>query len=97
LAIIGFVKVQSSTIENKYLRVKSINIGACLYEVYDKKKKINLILNLGPTKNYSSKNFYVGATCGRYAGRISNSKFNIKNKIYKLDGTKEKIHYMEEK
>jgi aldose 1-epimerase len=57
LAIIGFVKVQSSTIENKYLRVKSINVGACLYEVYDKKKKINLILNLGPTKNYSSKNF----------------------------------------
>ena len=84
------MKVQSSTIENKYLRVKSINIGACLYEVYDKKKKINLILNLGPTKNYSSKNFYVGATCGRYAGRISNSKFNIKNKIYKLDGNEGK-------
>ena len=84
------MKVQSSTIENKYLRVKSINIGACLYEVYDKQKKINLILNLGPTKNYSSKNFYVGATCGRYAGRISNSKFNIKNKIYKLDGNEGK-------
>ena len=79
------MRVQSSTIENKYLRVKSINIGACLYEVYDKKKKINLILNLGPTKNYGSKNFYVGATCGRYAGRISNSKFKIKNKIFKLE------------
>jgi len=56
LAIRDFVKVQSSTIENKYLRVKSINIGACLYEVYDKQKKINLILNLGSTKNYGSKN-----------------------------------------
>ena len=84
------MKVQSSTIENKYLRVKSINIGACLYEVYDKQKKINLILNLGPTKNYSSKNLYVGVTCGRYAGRISNSKFNIKNKIYKLSGNEGK-------
>ena len=84
------MKVQSSTIENKYLRVKSINIGACLYEVYDKKKKINLILNLGLTKNYISKNLYVGATCGRYAGRISNSKFNIKNKIYKLSGNEGK-------
>ena len=79
------MKVQSSTIENKYLRIKSINIGACLYEVYDKQKKINLILNLGSIKNYSSKNFYVGATCGRYAGRISNSKIMIKNKTYKLD------------
>ena len=84
------MKVQSSTIENKYLRVKSINIGACLYEVYDKQKKINLILNLGSTKNYSSKNFYVGATCGRYAGRISNSKFNIKNKTFKLNGNEKK-------
>ena len=80
------MKVQSSIIENKYLRIKSINIGACLYEVFDKQKKINLILNLGHTKNYSSKNFYVGATCGRYAGRISNSKFKIKNKTYKIDG-----------
>ena len=84
------MKVQSSTIQNKYLRIKSINIGACLYEVYDKQKKINLILNLGSTKNYASKNFYVGATCGRYAGRISNSKFNIKNKIYKLNGNEGK-------
>ena len=50
------MKVQSSIIENKYLRIKSINIGACLYEVFDKQKRINLILNLGPTKNYSSKN-----------------------------------------
>jgi aldose 1-epimerase len=84
------VRVQSSTIENRYLRIKSINIGACLYEVYDKQKKINLILNLGSTKNYGSKNFYVGATCGRYAGRISNSRFKIKNKIYKLDGNEGK-------
>ena len=84
------MRVQSSTIENKYLRVKSINIGACLYEVYDKQKKINLILNLGPTKNYGSKNFYVGATCGRYAGRISNSKFKIKNKTFKLNGNEKK-------
>ena len=81
---VGYNRLCESTkfdIENKYLRVKSINIGACLYEVYDKQKKINLILNLGSTKNYSSKNFYVGATCGRYAGRISNSNLRLKIKI----------------
>jgi aldose 1-epimerase len=55
-----------------------------------RQKKINLILNLGPTKNYNSKNFYVGATCGRYAGRISNSKFKIKNKIFKLKAMRKK-------
>ncbi len=36
------MKAQSSKIENKYLRIKTINIGACLYEVYDKQ-----IQNLG--------------------------------------------------
>ena len=78
------MKVQSSIIENKYLRVKSLNIGASLYEVYDKQREINLILNLGSFKNYISKNFYVGATCGRFAGRISNARFKINNKIFKL-------------
>ena len=79
------MKVQSSTIENKYLRIKSINIGACLYEVYDKKKKINLILNLGSKQNYRYKHPSVGSTCGRYAGRISNAKFKIGNKKFNLN------------
>jgi len=84
------VKISCSTIENKYLRIKSVNVGASLFEVYDKKKKVNLILNLGSKKNYESKNFYVGSTCGRFAGRISNSKFYIGNKKYKLSNNEGK-------
>lgn len=78
------MKIKSSIIENNFLRIKTINVGASLFEILHKKKKNNLILNLGSTKNYKNKNLYVGATCGRYAGRISNSKFKIKKNVYYL-------------
>ena len=44
------MKVESSIIQNKYLRVQTLNYWCSLFEVYHKKKKINLILNLGSKK-----------------------------------------------
>ena len=79
------MKVSSSIIENKILKIKTLNIGASLFEVYHKSKKINLILNLGSKENYKFKNFCVGSTCGRYAGRIENSKFYIGKKKFVLN------------
>ena len=84
------MKVESSTIQNKFLRVQTLNYGASLFEVYHKKKRINLILNLGSKENYRYKNPSVGSTCGRYAGRIANSKFKIGNKKYILNSNEGK-------
>ena len=84
------MKISCSTIENKYLRIKTLNIGATLFEVFHKDKKVNLILNLGSKDNYKSKNFYVGSTCGRFAGRISKSIFIIGSKKYKLSNNEGK-------
>ncbi len=78
------MKITSSIIENKYIKVKTLNIGASIFEIIYKPKKLNLILNLGSKNNYKIKNPHVGATCGRYANRISNAKFKIKGKIYKI-------------
>ena len=78
------MKVLSSIIENKFLKIKTLNIGASLFEVYHKSKKINLILNLGSKENYKFKNFCVGSTCGRYAGRIGNAEFFIGKKKFFL-------------
>ncbi len=78
------MKIKSNTIENKYLKIKTLNIGASIYEIIYKPKKINLVLNLGKKDNYFLKNPHVGATCGRFANRISKAKFKIKNKIYKI-------------
>ena len=79
------MKIQSSIIENKFLRIRTINLGATIFEFFHKAKKVNLVLNLGSIKSYMYKNLYVGATCGRYAGRISNSKFRIAKKQYILN------------
>ncbi len=79
------MKVESSIIQNKFLRVQTLNYGASLFEVFHKDKKINLILNLGSKQNYRYKHASVGSTCGRYAGRISNSKFRIAKKQYILN------------
>ena len=79
------MKVESSIIQNKFLRVQTLNYGASLFEVFHKDQKINLILNLGSKKKYRYKHAYVGSTCGRYAGRISNSKFRIAKKQYILN------------
>ena len=84
------MKVESSTIQNKFLRVRSLNYGASLFEVYHKKKNINLILNLGSKEIYRYKHPSVGSTCGRYAGRISNSKFKIGNKKFILNANEGK-------
>tara|TARA_B100001059_G_scaffold156313_1_gene155833 strand:+ start:7 stop:975 length:969 start_codon:yes stop_codon:yes gene_type:complete len=84
------VKVESSIIQNKYLRVQTLNYGASLYEVFHKNKKINLILDLGSKKNYRFKHASVGSTCGRYAGRISNSKFQILKERYILSSNEGK-------
>ena len=78
------MKVKSSTIENKYIKVKTLNVGATVFEIVYKPKKLNLILNLKRKNNYKKKNPYVGSICGRYANRISNARFIIKNKIYKV-------------
>ena len=84
------MKVESSIIQNKFLRVQTLNYGASLFEVYHKKKKINLILNLGSKENYRYKHPSVGSTCGRYAGRISYSKFKIGNKKFNLNANEGK-------
>ena len=84
------MKVESSIIQNKFLRVQTLNYGASLFEVFHKDKKINLILNLGSKKNYRYKHASVGSTCGRYAGRISNSKFRIAKKQYILNSNEGK-------
>ena len=76
--------IKSHTLENNYLRIKTLNLGATLIEVFHKPKKINLILNLEKVSSYKNNKNYLGSTCGRYANRIKNAQFKINNKKYKL-------------
>ena len=44
--------IKSHIIENEFLRIKTINFGATLFEVFYKPKKTNLILNLDKIQSY---------------------------------------------
>ena len=76
--------IKTYTLENKFLRIKTLNIGATLFEVFHKRKKINLVLNLDKISSYKNNKNYLGSTCGRFANRIKNAQFKIKNTTYKL-------------
>ena len=78
------MKIKSSVIENKYIKLKTLNIGATIHEIIYKPKKLNLIFNLGSIKNYNKKHPFVGSTCGRFANRIKKAKFEINKKKYFL-------------
>ena len=47
--------IKSHIIENKFLRIKTLNFGATLFEVFYKPKKTNLILNLDKIQSYIDK------------------------------------------
>ena len=59
--------IKSHIIENEFLRIKTINFGATLFEVFYKPKKTNLILNLDKIQSYKkNKNylrFYMWSFC----------------------------------
>lgn len=73
--------------------MKVTNYGATLMQLLVPNKKgelTNVVVGLPNAKDYASKtyqdyNFYLGATIGRYAGRIANSGFNIEDNFYKLE------------
>jgi len=73
--------------------MKVTNYGATLMQLLVPNKKeelINVVVGLPNAKDYASKayqdyNFYLGATIGRYAGRVANGGFYLENNFYKLE------------
>jgi len=69
-----------------------LNYGATLWKLWapdDKGVPVNVILGLKDAQDFTSQyykeiNFCMGATIGRYAGRISNGGFNIQDTFYPL-------------
>lgn len=80
-----------SLVNRQQSRLEILNFGAAIIGFYitDKNgKKINLIVSPRPeefiTQAYYEHNQCFGASVGRYAGRISNGKFNLDGKEFQL-------------
>lgn len=80
--------LEHQIIKNKYLELHTISLGASMTNLYftDRNgRRTNVIYGFGDTDRYKGNPFYMGATCGRYAGRIANHSFSIGDKNYKLE------------
>lgn len=77
---------------NNGLEAQISSLGASILSLYvpDKNKKpVNVVVGLSSPEDYNTKEYldncnYLGATVGRWAGRISGGKFKLNDKIYQL-------------
>ena len=75
-------------LENKFLKVEFLNLGAIIkkIELKDKNGDIkNIVLGYEDIEKYRENPVYFGAVIGRTAGRIKNGDLNLTDVIYKLD------------
>lgn len=77
-----------TVIKNKYLELHTTHFGASMQAlyVYDRDgRSQNVIFGYKEESSYGGNPFFMGAVCGRYAGRISSHGFTINNEHYPLD------------
>ncbi len=84
--------MEQITIQNQYLKLTCINYGAIIQKLITKDKNgndVNVIIGFKDPENYLNNPYFIGASIGRFAGRISNAGFAIGGKhydIYNVDG-----------
>lgn len=74
--------VYAFTLSNEFVEVTVLTYGATVQSLKYKGKE--RILGYDSLEEYVSASGYLGATVGRYAGRIGGAKFNLGGKEYKL-------------
>lgn len=76
------------TLENKYLKVEILNLGALIKKLEVKtknKKNKNVVISYEEVEDYEKNPAYIGAIVGRNAGRIKNAILKIENENFNLE------------
>lgn len=74
--------VYALTLSNEFLKVTVLTFGATVQELKYKGK--DRVLGYDSLEEYEKNDGFLGATIGRYAGRIGGAKFELNGKKYKL-------------
>lgn len=82
------------TLENDFVKIRFLDIGAVIYTFEIKpKKNRNIVLSLDNLNDYKTPaGGYLGSTIGRVAGRIGHGVFTINNKIYQAEQNEKEIN-----
>ncbi len=81
-------EIKVYTLENEFLKVEFLNLGAIIkkIELKDKNGNVkNIVLGYEDVENYKENPAYLGAVIGRTAGRIKDGILKITNTGYQLD------------
>ena len=81
-------KIKVFTLENKFLKVEFLNLGAIIkkIELKDKNGNIkNIVLGYEDVEKYRENPAYLGAIIGRTAGRIKDGILKLNDTEYQLD------------
>ena len=81
-------EIKVYTLENKFLKLEFLNLGAIIkkIEFKDKNGNIkNIVLGYEDTEKYRENPAYLGAVIGRTAGRIKDGILKLDNTEYQLD------------
>ena len=71
-------------LENDYLLASISDMGATLTKLIDKKTSTDIVLGFKSDEDYVTSATYVGASVGRNANRIGDSKFSLNGQTYNL-------------
>ena len=74
-----------------FLQLSVLDYGAIIYSLTLNDKyynPVNVVINMPKPLDYLKNPVYLGATVGRYAGRINNGTFKLHDKQIKLDAKK---------
>ncbi len=75
------------TIENESLKAQVTDLGASLAGLFVRRadgSEVNAVLGYASAEGYAEGSSFVGATVGRYAGRIANARFTLEGREYRL-------------
>ena len=81
-------EIKVYTLENEFLKVELLNLGAIIKKIEFKDKNgdiKNIILAYEDIEKYRENPAYLGAIIGRTAGRIKDGNLKLNDSIYKLD------------
>ncbi|WP_224489418.1 aldose epimerase family protein [Robertkochia flava] len=82
--------MKDSIIKNSHLELHTCSTGASMTALFVRTasgKTVNVIYGYSDADRYQENPFFMGATCGRYAGRIGNHAFEIDNRKYLLESS----------
>ncbi|WP_028125450.1 hypothetical protein [Eremococcus coleocola] len=82
-------------LENNYLRVTFLDIGATICEIIKKSNNKNILLSYNSLDNYLQNEYFLGAMIGRNAGRTSPPQYqNFKDEHVNLSINEKKINHL---